>query len=482
MTRKEQVKILDDKIKANNAQYNLDRMNAEISAYSSGDLPKYEYLTKKDLGYKPDAFEQAKFEYSPLGKVFTDGLDKSDRKEGLLNRLKNIEDKSNNQLLALRDINRPAIKGRNDNGNGNGNDIDIDIDYKTIQDYKKKLIDDGILNKNSVKEFDNIINKWKQTKDKDILYINDENEISTGKLDIYSIFYSYLNKDVDYKYIEGIKKHISLAVELYSDENKSIVNNTNKVIKGIDLIILLINNDNLRVFGQYYAKPLDNTNLSWIKNKDEYEHIADEAGSDYMKGNNDEELKIIKDFITKISNGKVNESNTASKFKKIKQKVNNDKLKHDLVKYLEKSLFGEDNESIEPEEIYEESIAERIKTRKQKTFAPSSPSKIDYSKATADYLEYMKEEKEGQKRFSDDYDSNGWPSGSGKVVSKAKGADLKIFTNKQMLNRLPILLAQIQTGNNSIKLKNEIRQILYSLYRSKVLTKYLYNNLIKSIR
>ena len=46
MTRKEQVKILDDKIKANNAQYDLDRMNAEI-AYSSGNLPKYEYLTKK---------------------------------------------------------------------------------------------------------------------------------------------------------------------------------------------------------------------------------------------------------------------------------------------------------------------------------------------------------------------------------------------------------------------------------------------------
>ena len=98
MTCKEQNKILDDKIKANNAQYDLDRMNAEISAYSSSGLPKYEYLTKKDLGYKPDAFEPAKFEYSPLAKVFTDGLDKSDRKEGLLKRLKNIEDKSNNQL------------------------------------------------------------------------------------------------------------------------------------------------------------------------------------------------------------------------------------------------------------------------------------------------------------------------------------------------------------------------------------------------
>ena len=126
MTRKEQNKILDDKIKANNVQYNLDRMNAKISAYSSGDLPKSEYLTKKDLGYKPDAFEQAKFEYSPLGKVFTDGLDKSDRKEGL-------EDKSNNQLLAIKNISRPAIKGRNGNGNG----IVINDDYKKFKIIKK---------------------------------------------------------------------------------------------------------------------------------------------------------------------------------------------------------------------------------------------------------------------------------------------------------------------------------------------------------
>ena len=382
MTRKEQVKILDDKIKANNAQYNLDRMNGEISAYSSGDLPKYEYLTKKDLGYKPDAFEQAKFEYSPLGKVFTDGLDKFDKKEGLLKRLKNIEDKSNNQLLALRDIHRPALKGRNGNGNGNGNDIDIDDDdYKKTQDYK-----------NSAEEFDHIINKWIQTKDKDVLYINNENKISTRKLDIYNIFYSYLKKDISYEDIKGFRNNISLAVKYYPDENKSIINISNEVIKGIDLIMLLIDNDNLRIPEQYYAKPLDNTNLSWIKNKDEYEHVADEAGSDFVKGNNDKELKIIKEFITKINNGKINGSNAASEFKKLKQKVNNNKLKHDLVKHLEKSLFGEDIESIEPEEKYEESIAERVKTRKQntqKTFAPSSPPKKDYSKETADYLKYM---------------------------------------------------------------------------------------------
>ena len=60
------------------------------------------------------------------------------------------------------------------------------------------------------------------------------------------------------------------------------------------------------------------------------------------------------------------------------------------------------------------------------------------------------------------------------------GSGLKMLTNKQMLNRLPISLAQIQAGNNSSKLKNEARQILYSLYRSKVLTKTVYNNLIKA--
>ena len=175
MTRKEQVKILDDKIKANNTQYNLDRLNVEISAYSSGDLPKYEYLTKKDLGYKPDAFEQGKFEYLPLGKVFTDGLDKFDRKE-LLKRVKNTEDRNNNQLLAIKNISRPALKGKNNGSFGNDDEnngsFGSDDEYKTIQDFKQGLIDKNILLKSGVKKIDKIINKWKQTKDKEIVYKN----------------------------------------------------------------------------------------------------------------------------------------------------------------------------------------------------------------------------------------------------------------------------------------------------------------------
>ena len=269
-------------------------------------------------------------------------------------------------------------------------------------------------------------------------------------------------------------------------EKKRIIDNSNKTIRGINLFISMIDNDEFKIPKKYYAGPNNNINLDWMNDKTGYEETAEEADSVYMKGKNDNELKLIKDFITKINNGSINNKNKAgNEFKKLKQKVTNDRLRQDLIKDLERYIFGEDIESIEPEEKYEESIAERVKTRKQntqKTSAPSSPSKIDSSKATADFLEYMKKEKEGQKRFSNDYDSNGWSSGSGNVVSKAKGTGLKILTDKQMLNRLPILLAQIQAGSNSIKLKNEIRQILYSLYRSKVLTKTVYNNLIKSIR
>ena len=68
------------------------REAANISALSSNELRKYEYLTSKDLGYKPGVVEQAKFEYSPLRKVFNKRLEKEDNKEGLLKRLKNIED------------------------------------------------------------------------------------------------------------------------------------------------------------------------------------------------------------------------------------------------------------------------------------------------------------------------------------------------------------------------------------------------------
>ena len=81
MTVRDQIKILDNKIRQNQADYELYRQNAEISALSSGDLNKYEYLTNKDLGYKPDPIEKARFEYSPLVQVFNIELTRNEKKK-----------------------------------------------------------------------------------------------------------------------------------------------------------------------------------------------------------------------------------------------------------------------------------------------------------------------------------------------------------------------------------------------------------------
>ena len=69
-----------------------------------------------------------------------------------------------------------------------------------------------------------------------------------------------------------------------------------------------------------------------------------------------------------------------------------------------------------------------------------------------------------------------------KLAREQEGTGLKILTLNQMLQRLPIALAQVKVGNNSEILLNEIRQIVYSLYRSKEITKKVYNNIINSIK
>ena len=95
MTRKEQNKILDAKIESNVNQYKEDRLNAEISAFSSGDLNKYEFLKRIDLNYKPNALDKARFEFSPLGRAFNEGLDKTIpnyQEDDVINFLKEIRD------------------------------------------------------------------------------------------------------------------------------------------------------------------------------------------------------------------------------------------------------------------------------------------------------------------------------------------------------------------------------------------------------
>ena len=101
MTVTDQIKILNREIKQNEAQYDLDREAATISALSSNNVDKYEYLTGEDLNLEPSTVEQAKFEYPPLGKIFNKGLNKDHKKEGLLKKIKNIEGKNEEQLKAI---------------------------------------------------------------------------------------------------------------------------------------------------------------------------------------------------------------------------------------------------------------------------------------------------------------------------------------------------------------------------------------------
>ena len=177
MTVTDQIKILNRKIKQNESQYDLDREAAKISALSSNNLDKCELLSGEDLNLKPSTVEQAKFEYSPLGKVFNKGLSEDDNKEGILKRLKNIEDKSEKPLKMknkaeenikevtdfvdqplsleakelineIKDIQKNVDYGKLKIRGGNNVDYDFS-DYKTFKElfrdlyYKKIIMDDA---------------------------------------------------------------------------------------------------------------------------------------------------------------------------------------------------------------------------------------------------------------------------------------------------------------------------------------------------
>ena len=146
--------------------------------------------------------------------------------------------------------------------------------------------------------------------------------------------------------------------------------------------------------------------ITWVDDPNLFNQINNYVVKRYHKDRDSTELLSIQNFLDAINNEDITNKDDARKeFTKLKKYIKSDELK-DIVKELERSIFG---------------------------------------------------------------------------CEELSGSGLKILTNKQMLNRLPILLAQIQAGNYSSKLKNEARQILYSLYRSKELTKTVYNNLIKTI-
>ena len=169
MTRKEQYKILDNKIESNVNQYKVDRLNAEISAFSSGDLNKYEFLKRIDLNYKPNAFDKARFEFSPLGKIFSTGLDKTAQgyqEEGIIKLLKyiggglagGITPRASRAPRAP-DLDRPDDNYDNDDDNDDCNDDDDDDNNMPDLETEEEAAKTNILNKfsNKINNFDEMV-------------------------------------------------------------------------------------------------------------------------------------------------------------------------------------------------------------------------------------------------------------------------------------------------------------------------------------
>ena len=149
MTLTNELKILDDKIKANQAQYDLGREAAKISALSPKDLlEKYEYLAGEDLGHRPSVLEKTKFEYSPLGAV----LAKNVKKRTNTNKV-NIKKKQDKHLIYNSQYSFTKFKDINE-----FKELLLDCMYKKLNDLKKIF--------NKLKAFDPQTDKNKVLKPK----------------------------------------------------------------------------------------------------------------------------------------------------------------------------------------------------------------------------------------------------------------------------------------------------------------------------
>ena len=202
MIRKEQDKILDAKIESNVNQYKVDRLNAEISAFSSGDLNKYEFLTRKDLKYKPNALDKTRFEFSPLGQTFSTGLDKTEQnyqEEGVIKLLKDIRD-------SLEGYNRPNDDG-NDDGNDNNRPNDDGNDDGN-DDIKRKLNASITESNNLLFEYNRMAEDMKKTKD--------ELNIAQNYVNNYKQEVQYLKNDVNSysQKVQNLKKILQVEKDL----------------------------------------------------------------------------------------------------------------------------------------------------------------------------------------------------------------------------------------------------------------------------
>ena len=420
MTITDQIKILDRKIMQNQAPYDLDRKAAKISTLSFHNLYKYEYLTGKDLGLKPSAVEQTNFEYSPLGKTFSRVLNKDeDKKEGLLKRLKNFEHHGKKQL---------------------------DRDPKSLQ---------------AISYFSQLSTKAKEFY---VKIIKEKNDIDPEE-------FACVKTDGTIFNFNKFKPSQDLASNIYRDKN--LLKDAENKQSNIKILLNKLRNYNP-------TKPKK------IKAKEETLSAAEK-----LLNNRQDVIDAFKTGIFPYIDGsrikKESEEESGGESEEESEEKKLEKIKDDFKKFIE--YIGNESKSINCDLFKDFSdfwvpsaLAKKLYETKNKR---NNSKLLNTIKDRWSHLEdKVKEMSEDEKEIEQ-------PDrilkiveeilNSNKEIWQKEGLRLKILTRNQMLSRLLISLAQLKTGNNSEKLKNEIRQLLYSLYRSKKLTKQLYKSLIDII-
>ena len=193
MTVTVQIKISNRKIKQNESQYDLDRKSAKKSALSSKNSDKYELLTGEDLDLKPSTTEQAKFEYSPLGKIFNKESREDGKKEGLFKRLHNIKDKNEELINRFSTINKAPKNKTNNQSKKLIYDVNHSfVKLRNIDDIKNFSLDSMF---NIIKEYHKKFSSLNKFKSQNENNKKRKQEVLTNVGDIYNELYDiYKNK------------------------------------------------------------------------------------------------------------------------------------------------------------------------------------------------------------------------------------------------------------------------------------------------
>ena len=327
MTHKEQNKILDAKTESNVNQYKVDRLNAEISAFSSGDLNKYEYLKRIDLNYKPNALDKARFKFSPLGKTFSMGLDKTAQgyqEEGIMKLLKDIRDSLAGGITpkTLGGPRPDLDRADDDDDDDDDNDDDDDDDMSDLETEEEAAL-----------------NKFKDKIDNfDEMFRNKENEFNKSFKDKENKLNTKLNK-----LNNDVKK-----INNYIKENNDKINNKEKEYNNLLLKYNEINRALNKTKDELYRARNDIDEQKTIQEKLNYQiNEAEELKSKLNEKK--EDIDNLKTYIKNSENiDKINNVEI-EKLKKSDDKVFTvlNKFKNNMenkMSYLDKIVTSKENE------------------------------------------------------------------------------------------------------------------------------------------